>query len=178
MADYVAVDLETTGLEPKKDKIIEIGALRVVDGRVEGIYETFVNPYRKLSEQVKSLTGIQDGELEPAPGIEEVLEEFLAFAGDLPLLGHHVIFDYSFLKRAAVNQGCSFERMGIDTLKLARRFMPEEEKKTWAMPAPILESGRRTGTGRWRMQRQLTGFTRRCLSGREGKLWMHFLQNH
>lgn len=129
MADYVAVDLETTGLEPKKDKIIEIGALRVVDGKVEGIYETFVNPYRKLSEQVKSLTGIQDGELEPAPGIEEVLEEFLAFAGDLPLLGHHVIFDYSFLKRAAVNQGCSFERMGIDTLKLARRFMPEEEKK-------------------------------------------------
>lgn len=129
MADYVAVDLETTGLEPKKDKIIEIGALRVVDGRVEGIYETFVNPYRKLSEQVKSLTGIQDGELEPAPGIEEALEEFLAFAGDLPLLGHHVIFDYSFLKRAAVNQGCSFERMGIDTLKLARRFMPEEEKK-------------------------------------------------
>lgn len=129
MADYVAVDLETTGLEPKKDKIIEIGALRVVDGRVEGIYEAFVNPYRKLSEQVKSLTGIQDGELEPAPGIEEVLEEFLAFAGDLPLLGHHVIFDYSFLKRAAVNKGCSFERMGIDTLKLARRFMPEEEKK-------------------------------------------------
>lgn len=129
MADYVAVDLETTGLEPKEDKIIEIGALKVVGGRVEGIYETFVNPYRKLTEQVRSLTGIKDGEVENAPGIEEILEKFLAFAGDLPLLGHHVIFDYSFLKRAAVNQGFPFERMGIDTLKLARKFMPEEEKK-------------------------------------------------
>lgn len=126
---YLAVDLETTGLDPKTDKIIEIGAVRVFDGKVSGVYETFVNPYRKLEERVISLTGISDSQLENAPGIQDVIGPFLEFAEGLPLLGHHVIFDYSFLKRAAVNRGCGFERQGIDTLKLARKFMPPDEKK-------------------------------------------------
>lgn len=129
VSSYIAVDLETTGLDPKRDKIIEIGAVRVKDGEVDDVYETFVNPYRKLEERVAALTGINDRQVEAAPGIEELIGCFLDFAGDLPLLGHHVIFDYSFLKRAAVNAGCSFERQGIDTLKLARRFMPQDEKK-------------------------------------------------
>ena len=126
---YLAVDLETTGLDPKTDRIIEIGAVRVFDGKVSGVYETFVNPYRKLEERVISLTGISDSQLENAPGIQDVIGPFLEFAEGLPLLGHHVIFDYSFLKRAAVNRGCGFERQGIDTLKLARKFMPPDEKK-------------------------------------------------
>ncbi|MEY8354435.1 3'-5' exonuclease [Lachnospiraceae bacterium 54-53] len=129
VSSYVAVDLETTGLDPKRDKIIEIGAVRIEDGQETGVYETFVNPYRKLEERVTALTGISDGQVEDAPGIEELIGRFLEFAGDLPLLGHHVIFDYSFLKRAAVNEGKSFERRGIDTLKLARKFMPPDEKK-------------------------------------------------
>ena len=129
VSSYIAVDLETTGLDPKRDKIIEIGAVRVKDGEVDDVYETFVNPYRKLEERVAVLTGISDRQVEAAPGIEELIGSFLDFAGDLPLLGHHVIFDYSFLKRAAVNAGCGFERRGIDTLRLARRFMPQDEKK-------------------------------------------------
>lgn len=127
---YVAVDLETTGLNPKTDKIIEIGAVRVVDGEEKGFYETFVNPYQLLKEEIKALTGIRDGDLEDAPGIDGVLGDFLSFAGELPLLGHHVIFDYSFLKRAAVNLGLSPAEEGIDTLFLARRLMPTEEKKS------------------------------------------------
>ena len=59
----------------------------------------------------------------------DILEEFLAFCGELPLLGHRIIFDYSFVKRAAVNQGLSFEKNGIDTLTICRRFMPAEESK-------------------------------------------------
>lgn len=129
VSSYVAVDLETTGLDPKRDKIIEIGAVRVIDGQETDIYETFVNPYRKLEERVVMLTGIGDSQVEAAPGIGEVIDSFLDFAGKLPILGHHVIFDYSFLKRAAVNNGRGFERQGIDTLKLARKFMPPEEKK-------------------------------------------------
>lgn len=129
VSSYIAVDLETTGLDPKRDKIIEIGAVRVVDGTVMESYETFVNPYRKLNAQVIMLTGISDRELEASPGIGDVIGGFLEFAGDLPILGHHVIFDYSFLKHAAVNEGYDFERHGIDTLTLARRFMPPEEKK-------------------------------------------------
>ena len=129
VSSYIAVDLETTGLDPKQDKIIEIGAVRVIDGQVTESYETFVNPYRKLGSQVGMLTGITDRQLEASRGIGEVISGFLDFAGDLPILGHHVIFDYSFLKRAAINDGYEFERQGIDTLKLARRFMPLEEKK-------------------------------------------------
>lgn len=129
VSSYIAVDLETTGLDPKMDKIIEIGAVRVIDGVITARYETFVNPYRKLEEHVKALTGITDRQIESAPGISTVIGEFLEFSKKLPILGHHVIFDFSFLKRAAVNEGKGFERQGIDTLKLARNFMPPEEKK-------------------------------------------------
>lgn len=126
---YVAVDLETTGLDPKRDKIIEIGAVRIEAGEITAEFESFVNPYRMLEAKTRTLTGIRDRDVVYAPGIEEVLPCFLNFAGELPLLGHRIIFDYSFLKRAAVNQGESFSRAGIDTLTLARLFMPAEERK-------------------------------------------------
>lgn len=126
---YIAVDLETTGLDPKREKIIEIGAVRVENGVVVEDFSTFVNPYRKMTEYVTELTKITDGDLLDAPGIEAVIDKFIAFAGELPLLGHHIILDFSFLKRAAVNQGLAFERNGIDTLTLARLFMPQDEKK-------------------------------------------------
>lgn len=64
-----------------------------------------------------------------APDIGDVIGRVVELCRDLPLLGHHIIFDYSFLKRAAVNKGLVFEKSGIDTLTLCRRFMPEEEKK-------------------------------------------------
>ena len=130
ISSYVAVDLETTGLDPKRDKIIEIGAVRVTKGKIEETFECFVNPYRSLEEHVIALTGITDDKLQEAKGVEVVIGEFLDFAGGLPLLGHHIIFDYSFLKRAAINQGFSFERQGIDTLKLARNYIPKEKPKT------------------------------------------------
>ncbi len=131
-SSYIAVDLETTGLDPKQDKIIEIGAVKVVNGQIMESYETFVNPYRKLESRVIILTGIGDHQLETSPGIGEVIGGFLEFAENLPILGHHVIFDYSFLKRAVINEGGCFERRGIDTLKLARKYMPPDEKKNLA----------------------------------------------
>lgn len=127
--NYIALDIETTGLDAKWDRIIEIGAVRVVDGTETGTFQTLVNPHRPLSPAAAELTGIRDAELETAPDIGEVLKAFLDFCGELPVLGHHIIFDYSFLKRAAVNHGYSFERRGIDTLALCRKFMPEQEKK-------------------------------------------------
>lgn len=130
VSTYVAVDLETTGLDPKRDRIIEIGALKVAEGRIEGRWETRVNPGRQIDSVVTQLTGIADADVQNAPWIEEVLPDFLAFAGELPLLGHNVIFDYAFLKRAAVNERLPFERQGIDTLKLARRFLPALESRS------------------------------------------------
>ncbi|MBS6914803.1 MAG: 3'-5' exonuclease [Clostridium sp.] len=126
---YLALDLETTGLDPKRDKIIEIGACRVRDGKIEKELSLLIHPHQPLPERITALTGITDEMLSEAPDMESVIGQVMDFCGDLPILGHHVIFDYSFLKRAAVNAGFPFERTGIDTLGLCRRFMPEEEKK-------------------------------------------------
>ncbi len=128
MDSFVVVDLETTGLNAKKDKIIEIGAIRVEEGKQTGTFETFVNPGRVLPEKVQDITHITDKDLEGAPYIEEVIPKYLEFAGDYPLLGHSIIFDFSFLKRAAVNCGFSYERSGVDTLAIARACMPDMKK--------------------------------------------------
>lgn len=126
---YVSVDLETTGLDPKTDRIIEIGAVKVEKGIRTGIFETFVNPGRKLTERVAELTGIRDEDLAEAPVIQEVLPRLLEFMEDRLLLGHSILFDYAFLKRAAVNERLPFERQGLDTLKIARSFLPELESR-------------------------------------------------
>lgn len=89
--DYVCLDLETSGLYPRLDKIIEIGAVKVLDGIAAERFQTFVNPGRKLSGHTSEITGITDHDLESAPYIEEALPGFLAFAGELPLLGHSVL---------------------------------------------------------------------------------------
>lgn len=127
---YVCLDLETTGLDPKTDKIIEIGAVKVREGKIADRMETFVNPGRQLEERITQLTGICSGQLEDAPDIVETLPHLLAFIGDDILLGHGVLFDYSFVKKAAVNQRFGFEKRGIDTLKLARKFLPDLESRS------------------------------------------------
>ena len=130
ITSYVCVDLETTGLNPKYEKIIEIGAVKVVEGQIVERFSTFVNPGRKLEERIIELTGITQEQVEEAPYIEEVLPDFLEFCGDFALLGHRVLFDFSFLKKAAVNQKLTFEKKGIDTLRIARRFLPELPRRT------------------------------------------------
>ncbi len=127
---YISIDLETTGLEPKHDKIIEIGALRVVDGEIQGSFSTFVNPGRELAQRITELTGIRDEDLFYAPYIETVLPDLMDFMGDLPILGHSILFDFSFLKKAAVNQKLVFEKKAVDTLKIARKYLPELESRS------------------------------------------------
>lgn len=126
---YVCIDLETTGLEVKRDKIIEIGVVKVENNEIVKEWETFVNPNRKLEEHIVSLTGIHDEQLADAPEIAEVLPELFAITGTGPLLGHRVMFDYSFLKKAAVDNRMSFERSGIDTLKIARKYLADLESR-------------------------------------------------
>ena len=117
VSDYTALDLETTGLDPKRDKIIEIGAVKVRDGKVAERFQSFVDPGRALEEHVRELTGIGNGMLEGAPDMGELLEPLLAFLGDDVLVEHRILFDYSF------------EKKGIDTLKLARKFLPDLESR-------------------------------------------------
>lgn len=127
--NYVVFDIETTGLNPKYEKIIEIGAAKVRDAEVTDTFSTFVNPGKGLPERITELTGIYDTDVANAPYIEDVLDSFIQFAGDDILLGHNLIFDYSFIKKAAVNQKKTFDRKGIDTLKLARRFLADLESR-------------------------------------------------
>ena len=128
----IAVDVETTGIDPEFDRIIEIGALRPKTGEV---FQTFINPGRPLPPRITELTGITDGMLEGEPTEEEALRSFLEFLGeDRILLGHNISFDHSFLSQAIYRAGLgevSFE--GIDTLKIARVLCAE-------LPSRKLES--------------------------------------
>lgn len=130
ITSYVSIDLETTGLNPKLDKIIEIGAVKVVEGIITDTFHSYINPGRKLEKRITELTGICQEQVNDAPDITEVLPALITFLGDLPLLGHRILFDYSFLKKAAVNQKYAFEKQGIDTLRLARCFLPQLEHRT------------------------------------------------
>lgn len=129
MRSYVSIDLETTGLNPKTDKITEIGAVRVIEGERREAFTALVNPGRKLEPRIVELTGLTDGELAAAPYIEEVLPAALDFIGELPLLGHSVLFDFSFLKKAAVDSRLVFEKKAVDTLKIARKYLADLEHR-------------------------------------------------
>lgn len=129
MDSYVAVDLETTGLGPQKDKVIEIGMVKVRNGEASELYHTLVDPCREIPENITALTGIDGAMVQGAPNMDETVGTVLAFCEGFPLLGHQVRFDYGFLAQAAANRNLSFPKEGIDTLKLCRLLMPAGEKK-------------------------------------------------
>lgn len=127
---YVVVDLEMTGLNPKTDRILEIGAVKVQQGKVTDTFHRMVNPRMALPQEIVALTGITDEMARGGCGCAQAVKEFVQFAEGFPLVGHNLIYDYGFLKQSAVNQGILLEKEGIDTLKLARKLLPQAEKKT------------------------------------------------
>lgn len=131
--DFTAIDVETTGLNPKTEKIIEVGAVRVRNGKIVDRYESLINPGRRLEEKIVELTGITDEMVKAAPMAEEVMPQLLSFMGEDILLGHSLNFDYSFIKRLAVNLrlwNTQSTSMGIDTLKIARYFLKDLESRS------------------------------------------------
>ena len=127
---YVAFDIETTGLEIESEEIIEIGALKVVDGKVTDRFKEFVKPEKQISEKITEITGITNEMVEHARPIEDVIRDFVFFCENHVLVGHNIQFDYKFCKRFAVKYGYSFEKKGIDTLKIARGVHKELESKS------------------------------------------------
>ncbi len=123
--EFVAFDLETTGLSARKDVITEIGAVILRDGEVIDRFQTFVDPKRPLPEKIVSLTGITDAMLRGAPDISEVLPQFLEFCGDRPLCAHNADFDVGFLTAAAQRLGIPFAPTYVDTLILAQNLLPK-----------------------------------------------------
>lgn len=127
---FVAIDLETTGLSPETNEIIEIGAVRVRKGEVVDELSILVDPNVPLNATVRELTGISDDMLMGQPVWDEIVEEVEAFIGDDILLGHNIKFDYSFLKCNFYKSGKKFEHMTLDTLYLARTLLSELPSKS------------------------------------------------
>ena len=130
LRSYIAFDIETTGLDPAENEIIEIGALKVRDGKVAERFIEFIRPLSPISPAITSLTGITDEMVAGARNRSGVVSDFLEFCEDDVLIGHNVIFDYSFIKYSAVKEGLAFEKMGIDTLKIAKKVHADMESKS------------------------------------------------
>lgn len=126
---YIAIDIETTGLRQKTDRIIEVGAVRMEDGTETAEMSFLIDPRMDIPERITELTGISEEMVDGQPPIGERIEEIVRFCEGLPLAGHHIITDFCFLKKAAVQAGLEFEHEGIDTLKLVRRCFPQLEKR-------------------------------------------------
>lgn len=126
--DYCVIDLEMTGLSAS-DRIIEVGAVRVRGGEACDTFSSLINPGREIPPQVEALTGISNSMVQNAPPVDEVIPEFLEFIGSDVLVGHNVSFDYRFLKQWAVNHNHPLEPNFLDTLKIARKLLPEEQSK-------------------------------------------------
>ncbi len=117
----VALDLETTGLDPHRDRIIEVGAVRFRwDGTILDEFQHLVNPGRGLAYRISQLTGIDDAMLREAPSWEEVRPQLVAFVGDAPVVGHNVQFDLSFLR----THGVTLPGQPLDTFDLATMLLP------------------------------------------------------
>ena len=106
---YVCVDIETSGVRSMEDKIIEIGAVKVVDGEIVDTFSELINPGAPLSPFITQLTGIDDSMVENCDSIDVILPKFIAFAEDYPLLGHNIPFDFGFLRQNADNLNYKFE---------------------------------------------------------------------
>ena len=129
ISDYIAIDLETTGIRLSKDKIIEVGLLKVKDSHIIDTFSCVINPDMQVDDKILELTKISKNELENAKRIHEVINHIVDFCEEYVLLGHNTIFDYSFVKKEANRAGLEFEKRGIDTYKLCKKVLPENVRK-------------------------------------------------
>lgn len=133
-SDYVAIDLETTGLDPRFEEIIEVAGIMYENGHETTRFQSLVNPHQKIGTYITELTGITGEMLKTAPDADEVLPKFFAFIGTLPVVGHNVNFDINFLYDFSPEES-PFSNDFIDTLRLSRRLyhdLPNHKLSTLA----------------------------------------------
>lgn len=124
--DFVAIDIETTGLSPVFDNMIELAAVRYRSGEIVEEFSQLVNPGYEIDEFITELTGITNEMLAGQPPLEDVLPAYLQFIGDSILVGHNVNFDVNFLYDACIDLDLPPLRNDfIDTMRIARRMYPE-----------------------------------------------------
>lgn len=125
---FVVFDIETTGLQSKKDRITEIGAVKVCKGEIIDTYNTFINPEVPIPTKITELTGITDDMVKNAPTIEEELPKFLEFVGDCIFVAHNADFDMGFIKHNAKKLNIELKNPILDTLELSRALLPQLKK--------------------------------------------------
>lgn len=124
-AEFVAFDIETTGLNAGSDRIIEIAAVVLKNGELGEHFHSYVNPGCPVPAKITQLTGITNADVLPAPDITAVLPDFLAFVNGRPLAAHNASFDMGFIMEACKNQHIETAFTSLDTLELARALLPD-----------------------------------------------------
>lgn len=122
---FICFDIETTGLSAARDKITEIGAVKVVNGKITETFSTFVNPEISIPQKIVELTGITDAMVKDAPSQSEAVSSFLEFAGDNVLVAHNAPFDTSFIRKACENMGREYNYTSIDTVAISRAIFAD-----------------------------------------------------
>ena len=128
--EYIVFDIETTGLSQKKNKIIEIGAVKVKDGEEIDRFSEFINPEEPIPYSIEQLTSITDEMVMHAPTIDVILPKFLEFCGDDIVVAHNAAFDTGFIKKNARDLGMKFDNTIMDTMTLSHVLLPELGKFT------------------------------------------------
>lgn len=122
---FICFDIETTGLSATRDKITEIGAVKVENGIIIDKFSTFVNPEMPIPQKITQLTGITDEMVKDAPSQSEAVSAFLKFAGDNVLVAHNAPFDTSFIAKACEDMGREYNYTSIDTVAISRAILTD-----------------------------------------------------
>ena len=124
--EFVVIDIETTGLDPQFDEIIEIGAIKVENGIIIDTYNTLIKPINRVDEYITELTGITNLMLEDAPSIKDVINNFFNFIGNNVILGHNVNFDINFLYDELLNyNNLELNNDFVDTMRIGRYLLKD-----------------------------------------------------
>ena len=124
-AEFVAFDIETTGLHLDTNRMTEIGAVLFSGGEIKAEFDTFVDPHMPIPAEITRLTGITDADVAGAPDEAEAMRQFLDFAGGRPIIAHNADFDTGFMSAACRRAGIPFEPVYLDTLVLAQYLLPD-----------------------------------------------------
>jgi DNA polymerase III epsilon subunit len=123
----IVLDVETTGLDFKREKIIEFGAVKLVNNVIAEEFETLINPKQEIRYSSMEIHGITSSMVENAPTIEEVMPKILEFIGESPIIAHNAIFDYSFINEACLElYGKPFNNAKIDTYQMYKDVFPDD----------------------------------------------------
>ncbi len=123
--EFIVIDIETTGLSFKNDRITEIGAVKIKNGNIVDSINWLINPQMEIPQKIQDLTGITNEMVKDAPKLNSIIEEIKLYFGEYPIVAHNAVFDYTFMRNAFEAYGESIENTVIDTVEMAKLILPE-----------------------------------------------------